>query len=79
MPKRSGNIFEESMVNRNREQTRTEKAAVKGDAHRQKRTTLLLSILESDKLKLQRYALSRGETAASVIHAWIRDLIPEDV
>lgn len=39
-----------------------------GETKRQKRTQLCLSVTESDKRKLQQYALEHGVSSASVIH-----------
>lgn len=59
--------FGKEMERINLHEQETERRAT-GETKRQKRTQLCLSVTESDKLKLQQYALEHGVTAAAVIH-----------
>lgn len=36
-----------------------------------KKTTMTLSILEADKLKVKQYALEHGTTVSDLLHEWI--------
>lgn len=38
----------------------------------EKRTTMTISILESDKALLQKYAIDMRKTSSALIHEWIR-------
>lgn len=66
--------FEALQESRKIQQKDTERRAT-GELKRQKRTQLCLSVTESDKMKLQRYALEHGVTAAAVIHNLIEQYI----
>ena len=39
----------------------------------QKRTTMTISILESDKKTLQKYAIDKDKTVSAIIHEWIQN------
>jgi len=66
--------FGKEMEKINLQEQETERRAT-GEIKRQKRTQLCLSVTESDKLKLQKYALEHGVTAASVIHYLIEQYL----
>ena len=72
MPKKQLD-FDEILKGRQTENQEVEAAAM-NKPERPKRVTMALSILVSDKEKLQRYAEERGMTAASVIHKFIATL-----
>ena len=72
MPKKQLD-FDEILKGRQTENQEVEAAAM-NKTEKPKRVTMALSILVSDKEKLQRYAEERGMTSASVIHKFIQTL-----
>lgn len=66
--------FSKEMETIQLQEQETERRAT-GETKRQKRTQLCVSITESDKRKIQQYALDHGVTAASVIHYLIEQYL----
>jgi len=72
MPKKQLDF--DSILNSRQAENEAIEAETTNKQTKPKRVTMALSILVSDKEKLQRYAEERGMTSASVIHKLIATL-----
>ena len=71
------NMFEKYAADREAEQKKIEKTVVEPAADNEKRTTLSLSLMVSDKKALKMMAAERETTIAAIIHEWVAEHMQE--
>ena len=75
------NMFEKYAADREPEQKKIEKAVTGQDdvapVEEEKRTTLSLSLMVSDKKALKMMAAERETTIAAIIHEWVQEHLEE--
>ena len=71
------NMFEKYAADREAEQKKIEKAVVADTTADEKRTTLSLSLMVSDKKALKMTAAGHEMTIAANIHGWIQEHLEE--